>query len=33
MNAGDDMESENHPGVTTQATAWQAEAAIASGAQ
>ena len=33
MNAGRDMESENHPRATTQATGWQAEAPMACGSQ
>jgi hypothetical protein len=33
MNAGGDMESENHPRVTTQATGWQVEAAAAGSSQ
>jgi hypothetical protein len=33
INAGGDMESENHPGATTQVTGWQVEAATARGSQ
>jgi hypothetical protein len=28
MNAGGEMEFENHPAATTQVTGWQAEAAM-----